>query len=61
MLNTKEHYDLMIQFEKDFKYKIEREDRNLWRNGVIYQNGETNNLFLAYRIGYTLGKAIWRE
>lgn len=63
MLLTKEHYDLMKQFEKDFPDKrLDREkDKKIWAKARIYENGETNNLFLAYRLGYSYGKAAHRE
>jgi hypothetical protein len=59
MLFTKEHYDLMAQFERDYKYRrLEREkDKALWgKLQRIYENAKVNNLFLAYRKGYALGK-----
>lgn len=57
MLGSKEHYELMYQFEKEFKHlRLDREDKELWEKGNIYQSGETNNLFLAYRQGYSFGK-----
>jgi hypothetical protein len=57
-LSGKEHYDLMAQFEKQYKgMRLDREkNKEIWRSGNIYENGETNALFLAYRMGYTLGK-----
>jgi uncharacterized membrane protein len=59
MLKTQEHIDLMAMFEREFKdRRLDREDKHLWPRGVIYQNGETNNLFLAYRRGYAFGKAV---
>lgn len=62
MLHTKEHIDLMKQFEKDYKFRQPaKEDKSLWLKGHIYQNGEINNLFKAYRAGYSLGKAIAAE
>jgi hypothetical protein len=57
MLNTKEHYDLMAKFERDFRYeRLEREDHDMWAKNRIYKNGNMNNLFLAYRMGYAYGK-----
>lgn len=59
MLFSKEHYDLMAVFEKEFRgFRLDKESKDLWKNGVIYQNGETNNMFLAYRKGYSYGKAF---
>lgn len=62
MLHTKEHYDLMAFFEKVFSHlRLDRESRELWTNSVIYQDGTTNKLFLAFRHGYTYGKAHNQE
>lgn len=62
MLKTQEHADLMAQFERDMKPgRIDKEDKQLWPMGVIYQDGHVNNLFIAYRFGYALGKAKWRD
>lgn len=57
---SKEHMDLMCQFERDFKYeRLDREeDKKLWSLGRIYQSGEVNRLFLAYRLGYSFRKGM---
>lgn len=56
-LNSKNHYDLISQFERDFPHnRLDKEEKSLWRIGQIYQNGEVNRLFLAYRQGYSLAK-----
>lgn len=58
MLNTKEHYDLMRQFEQEFRHRrLDKEDKTLWPRNIIYQDGAVNELFKAYRQGYALGKA----
>lgn len=58
MLGTKEHYELMEHFEREFKHnRLDKEDKSLWSRGIIYQNGHVNELFLAYRRGHSLGKA----
>lgn len=49
----------MDMFEREFKgMRMDREDKSIWRMERIYQSGETNNLFLAYRRGYAFGKAV---
>lgn len=61
MLHTKEHYDLMEQFEKSLGVRSERarkEDKSWWPRGNIYCHGETNELFLAFRKGYAYGKSL---
>ena len=58
-LRSKEHYDLLLQFEKNFSgMRLDREPRELWSRGIIYENGATNQLFDAYRKGYALGKIV---
>lgn len=58
MLFSQEHYDLIEMFEKVFRgNRFDKEDKSLWSQGNIYQSGETNNLFLAYRQGYAFGRA----
>jgi hypothetical protein len=59
-LLSAEHYDLMAAFEREFRgQRLDREAKHLWPQGVVYQSGETNNLFLAYRRGYALAKAVY--
>lgn len=59
MLFTTEHYELLAQFEREFKHRrLDKEVKDLWRKGIVYQDGQTNDLFLAYRKGYALGKLI---
>jgi len=54
----REHYKLMAMFEREFAgLRFDREDKALWPKGNVYQSGETNNLFLAYRRGFAYGRA----
>lgn len=58
-LLSQEHYDLMAMFEREFHgARLDKEDKSIWSRGHVYQNGETNNLFLAFRRGYALGQAV---
>lgn len=57
MLLTREHYDLMAQFERTFSGRFDKEAKELWPRGIIYQDGHVNELFLTYRRGYAYGKA----
>jgi len=62
MLKTKEHEDLMAMFEREFKgRRLDKERKEFWTMGRIYQDGELNELFLAYRRGYTFGKALEQQ
>jgi hypothetical protein len=59
-LITNEHYDLMDAFERIYKtFRLDKENKELWTKGHIYQSGETNDLFLAFRYGASYGKAIY--
>lgn len=59
VLNTKEHIDLMNQFERDIKFgRFDKEEKELWVDGHIYQDGEINNLFRVYRLGYSFRKSV---
>lgn len=57
-LLSKYHYDLMEQFEKEFSGRKDKEQKALWSQGNIYQDGQYNQLFLAYRKGVALGRAM---
>jgi hypothetical protein len=60
MLFTEEHYEVIKMFEKEYKHlRLDKENKNDWKNRHVYQNGETNNLFLVYLSGYALGKATY--
>lgn len=52
-INDREHYELMMQFEKSFPGNCyDREPKKLWQKGIIYENGKVNELFIVYRMGY---------
>lgn len=60
-VGSKEHYEIMDMFERDHQgLRLDKEPKESWARGVIYQNGDANNLFLAYRNGYGFGKCIGR-
>jgi len=60
MLMTKEHYDLMAAFEREYKHRrLSREnDKDIWKSGNVYEDGNVNELFLAYRKGYAFGSSF---
>jgi uncharacterized membrane protein len=60
-LKSHEHIELMAMFERIFTGRMDREDKAFWAKGRIYQNGQTNELFLAFRHGVAYGQAIGRE
>jgi hypothetical protein len=62
MIGDKEHYEMLEQFEKNFKHlRLDREkNKDLWKIGQVYECGETNNLYKAYQLGYSLAKSIYQ-
>lgn len=62
MLKSQEHYSLMEMFEKTYHHlRLDREPKEWWARGRVYQSGEVNELFLAYRRGYALGKVVGQD
>ena len=60
-IHTGDHDELMSMFEKDHRgYRLDREEKSYWKQGQIYQSGETNALFTAYRMGaaYAIAKCM---
>ncbi len=59
-IGSKEHYELLAQFEKNFSHmRLDREqDKSLWKIGQVYEDGETNALYTAYILGYMHGRLI---
>ena len=61
MLNTKEFYDVMSQFEKHwlvYGKRMDREDKELWTKQRYYQDGTVNQMFCCFLSGYALGKSV---
>jgi uncharacterized membrane protein len=60
-VGDKAFYDLLAMFEKIAKQKfygrLDREDKELWNQGIIYQDGRINELFVAFRLGYALAQS----
>ena len=59
MLKTKEYYELLLRFDREYKsLRLDKEPKELWSKGAVYQDGLVNRLFCAYQKGYALGKAV---
>ena len=61
---SKEWYELIATFERsEFAkgYRRDKEDREFWKRGRLYQNGELNELFRAFQAGYALGKCSYQQ
>lgn len=61
MLKSQEHYDLMAAFERTHRGRMDKEPKESWSRGIIYQDGQVNELFLAYRNGYAYSQADARS
>ena len=65
--NTKEFYEIMQQFEKDVKsiyirkgsQGLKKEDKENWDRQNYYCDGEVNNCFKLYIMGYSFGKSCF--
>lgn len=56
-LFSQEHYDLIEMFDREFyDMRLDKEAKDIWAKGHIYQSDETNRLFLAYRKGCAFGR-----
>ena len=55
----KDHYEMMEMFERTFagEFRLDKEDKALWAKGFIYQHGEANRMFKAFRHGVSFGRA----
>ena len=59
-IGSKEHYELLEAFEKAFKaFRLDKENKDLWSKGHVYQSGEVNNMYKAFILGYSTGRAVY--
>lgn len=59
-LKSQEHIEMIAMFERIYKGRMDKEEKKLWPVGRIYQDGQINELFLAFRQGVAYGQAISR-
>ena len=58
-VGSQEFYELVAMFDREFKgSRLDKEAKDMWPKGHVYQHGEVNQLFLAYRRGVALGKSL---
>jgi hypothetical protein len=59
-VGTREFYEILENFERNFKHmRLDKESEEYWNRGQIYQNGETNNSYSAYILGYSFGRVTY--
>ena len=63
MFGTKEFYDIIEMFEKEFKgeFRFDRENKEIWSKGYVYQHGDCNRMFQAFLRGVSFGKLYYRD
>lgn len=60
-LTSKEHYEIIEQFERTYPYiRKDKEPKEIW-NKYIYQDGQVNELFIAFRFGVCFGESRARS
>ena len=61
-IGTKEHYDIITNFEQNYRYeRLDKESKDLWIKGIIYADGAVNKLYEAYMLGYSLGRLNYMQ
>lgn len=58
-IHTKEHQDIIKAFEGLHAGRFDKEDKELWVKGYVYQDGELNKQFIAFRHGYSVGRSAY--
>lgn len=59
-IKSKEHYDLINEFERiHSNLRHDKEGKFLWSKGLVYQSGDVNRLFIAFRNGYAVGRVVY--
>lgn len=68
-IGSDEHYAILAAFDKwvksagasGIRSDISKEDRDFWKTGNVYKNGEVNNAYKAFINGYAYAKCALRE
>lgn len=61
-IGTKEHYDILTAFEKSHSgLRFDKEPTELWKQGIIYQDGEVNKLYGSFILGYATARAVYMQ
>jgi hypothetical protein len=60
-----EYYEMIAQFEKDYRKhgyrgRFDKEsDHETIKNGYLYQDGDVNKAFQMWRLGYSCGRCTY--
>ena len=58
-LFTKEYYEALEVFEGVLGFKPEREERENWKAGNVYCNGDVNRDWKMFERGYALARCVY--
>lgn len=59
-IGSQELIDMMASFERECKEgRLDREDKELWKIGHYYQDGEVNKAWRWFQRGYSNGRAVY--
>lgn len=59
-VGTKEWEEIIQNFEKHYKHlRLDKEPEEYQKKGQLYQNGEVNNLYTAFALGYSFGRVTY--
>ena len=63
MPTSNEDYAMMQIFEKIYgkDYRMDKEDKSMWSQKIIYQQPDANALYLAFRHGVAYGRSVGGE
>lgn len=59
-LKSEAHIEMMAMFDRLKLGRLDKEAKEMWAKGCIYQDGRVNELFLAFRQGVAYGVAVSR-
>lgn len=60
-IGSKEHYDVLEAFEQRSRgFRLDREEKSMWKKGYVYQSGETNERYRAFLEGYSFARCLFK-
>ena len=57
-LFSKEYYEALDAFESAIGFKPDREEKDQWKSGNVYCNGDTNRDWKMFEKGYALARCV---
>ena len=65
-IGSKEHQDMIAAFERhmnatQIRCRFDKEAKDDWRKGRVYQDGHTNDHFRVYSAGYANARCVYMQ